>query len=155
MAMAHSAPCVKAMLMHDAFLSFWRDTNFEHASGEISSSVSTKMPLNFIMNLSSVVSSFGRLACRKVPGTSNVIASLSSFTSIAAVNDSDSVAAVGLLASSLDTHERCVLPFAQVLPFAVPFLFSVRNTRLSMAFFRSSGVKLLTSVGLSTMRLCI
>ena len=64
--------------------------------------MSTKIPRNFIIIRSSVVSSFGRLVCRKALGMSNVITSRSSFASIAVVNNIDSVAAVGLLASSLD-----------------------------------------------------
>ena len=84
--------------------------------------MSPNAPLNFIVTLS-LESSLGKLAHRNVLGVPSISTPRSSFASTSPNSSIDSEVPAGLIASSLDTRERCVLPLARVLTFVLPFLF--------------------------------
>ena len=54
--------------------------------------------------------------------------------------------AIGLVASSLDIHCLCTLPFAAILAFVQPSLFWTKNINDSIAFLFSDGVMSLTDI---------
>ena len=72
---------------------------------------------------------------------SELMTSRFSSASIVAVSNIDSVAAVGLAASSLLMYSRWVLPLAQVRPLMLPSRLGARKIRLSIARRFSCGVR--------------
>src|SRR6056300_1744757 len=80
-------------------------------------------------------------------GTSADITSLPSYASITHVFIMPSRDAVGLAVSSFDNQSLVPLPLYTHLPFTSPLLFSVSSIIASCAFFLSSDVMSLTSMG--------
>ena len=90
--------------------------------GFISHMISTKRPRKF----HKIVFPSGILACKYSPGTSNVATYLSSYISI--INVLNSVLIITVIGAILSPSIKCrfcLLPFAHVIPFIFPYLFSL------------------------------